>query len=185
MAGDGSGLSPRVRGNLVPPAGGDEIVIRRRVQAEAVRVYPRVCGGTWTAAAPVYPRVMTGGTMPYPGVYPRVCGGTNLLNPGQDHAVYPRVCGGTRPTRFTVGAVYPRVCGGTVAGRYGHRSRSIPACAGEPKPNGNRSRVYPRVCGGTGGNDPTALGQGLSPRVRGNRVTIGILAGACAGDRPV
>ena len=53
------------------------------------------------------------------------------------------------------------------------RTRSIPACAGEP--SGLPSRVprigvYPRVCGGTAPGGPSMARQrGLSPRVRGNR----------------
>ncbi len=53
--------------------------------------------------------------------------------------------------------------------------RSIPACAGEPcsRPASNPwLKVYPRVCGGTafsGGRSSAYLG--LSPRVRGNRLT--------------
>ena len=69
---------------------------------------------------------------------------------------------------------------------------SIPACAGEPKGIGYRivqAKVYPRVCGGT----PPAIvtdtaGQGLSPRVRGNRqpadfglIVTGSIT-ACAGE---
>ena len=51
--------------------------------------------------------------------------------------------------------------------------RSIPACAGEPVSPSLAMRpaqVYPRVCGGTisGGKIPV-IGEGLSPRVRGNR----------------
>ena len=51
---------------------------------------------------------------------------------------------------------------------------SIPACAGEP-PNGRAAasdrKVYPRVCGGTVRATPTLCRrQGLSPRVRGNRL---------------
>ena len=50
---------------------------------------------------------------------------------------------------------------------------SIPACAGEPRGPGlpgQDQRVYPRVCGGThyiAGD--VGDGEGLSPRVRGNR----------------
>ena len=92
-----------------------------------------------------------------PGVYPRVCGGT-LLSGG---------AGAVRP------GLSPRVRGNQVgqnAGQLG--DRSIPACAGEPPGRGRgwrRGGVYPRVCGGTlrsAGRDP--LGEGLSPRVRGN-----------------
>ena len=51
--------------------------------------------------------------------------------------------------------------------------RSIPACAGEPALAVSivlRAMVYPRVCGGTliGFLNPVE-GNGLSPRVRGNR----------------
>ena len=69
---------------------------------------------------------------------------------------------------------------------------SIPACAGEPLRDGRRAhtlKVYPRVCGGT--EDSARIdgrGQGLSPRVRGNRVatpvnlcTSGSIP-ACAGE---
>ena len=50
--------------------------------------------------------------------------------------------------------------------------RSIPACAGEPRPaeaHLAHQRVYPRVCGGTitPGNAKRRI-TGLSPRVRGN-----------------
>ena len=91
--------------------------------------------------------------------------------------VYPRVCGGTAPATaadLLKHGLSPRVRGnpapaaGSVA-----RTRSIPACAGEPRGSGHRrraSRVYPRVCGGTyaGGGRRRAV-SGLSPRVRGNR----------------
>ena len=71
-------------------------------------------------------------------------------------------------------------------------TRSIPACAGEPGESGRDKaqwRVYPRVCGGTEaavGIDVAGLG--LSPRVRGNRVSGGFFVDfersipACAGE---
>ena len=70
--------------------------------------------------------------------------------------------------------------------------RSIPACAGEPRPcRGRRTagKVYPRVCGGTSPVRFLAgVEQGLSPRVRGNRgaglraeVRWGSIP-ACAGE---
>ena len=71
-------------------------------------------------------------------------------------------------------------------------TRSIPACAGEPRafPGGlRRQTVYPRVCGGThrvGGIDVSH--HGLSPRVRGNPALPPVGAGrrrsipACAGE---
>ena len=53
------------------------------------------------------------------------------------------------------------------------RLRSIPARAGEPGAPGARGRwlgVYPRACGGTDElHAPLPRGEGLSPRVRGNR----------------
>ena len=55
-------------------------------------------------------------------------------------------------------------------------SGSIPACAGEPvavRVSCLQVSVYPRVCGGTGDwRRPRRLGNGLSPRVRGNRVDM-------------
>ena len=55
--------------------------------------------------------------------------------------------------------------------------RSIPAHAGEPRPNRaktRRSEVYPRTCGGTvAGSETHRLGQGLSPHMRGNLPVAG------------
>ena len=93
------------------------------------------------------------------GVYPRVCGGTccRRQNPFPNPGLSPRVRG--NPKWETIGVL--------LAG-------SIPACAGEP--SGRRIatirwEVYPRVCGGTSLARPAQrLAQGLSPRVRGNRL---------------
>ena len=71
-------------------------------------------------------------------------------------------------------------------------SGSIPACAGEPHGSGASlilSAVYPRVCGGTAAVEAGKLPrQGLSPRVRGNRIrrdddvaALGSIP-ACAGE---
>ena len=53
-----------------------------------------------------------------------------------------------------------------------HRSRSIPAYAGEPcmrRRYAADARVYPRVCGGTNHNPVVKkMMRGLSPRMRGN-----------------
>ena len=69
---------------------------------------------------------------------------------------------------------------------------SIPACAGEAAPAAcvrAVSPVYPRVCGGSLSLIPAGVAtSGLSPRVRGKRVAIGISLNiqrsipACAGE---
>ena len=94
--------------------------------------------------------------------------------------VYPRACGGTvgsETTMFSEKGLSPRVRGnlGPQVGRdflYG----SIPARAGEPpKTDGQHLRcgVYPRACGGTVGSETTMFSEkGLSPRVRGNRLSV-------------
>ena len=94
------------------------------------------------------------------------------------YRVYPRVCGGTssssRTTRRCWG-LSPRVRGNRARAILGRENIwSIPACAGEPDQRRNTGaihKVYPRVCGGTGGRRCAgAASNGLSPRVRGNRV---------------
>ena len=93
-------------------------------------------------------------------VYPRVCGGTptSRSRPAISRGLSPRVRGNPRPTTRPRAAL-----------------RSIPACAGEPAPSYFFFlvfAVYPRVCGGTpSGSTPWDDASGLSPRVRGNRVT--------------
>ncbi len=63
---------------------------------------------------------------------------------------------------------------------------SIPACAGEPHPPGhqtNQPGVYPRVCGGTPRSVvEKSIREGLSPRVRGNRLVGG---GNCLPERSI
>ena len=113
------GLSPRVRGNLLPFL----------VSVPVVRSIP-ACAGEPLAKQ---------GLLPHAWVYPRVCGGTVmvplLLSPGI--GLSPRVrgnrsrgaasgralgsipaCAGEPPTSQTAAKpsrVYPRVCGGTAA----------------------------------------------------------------------
>ena len=90
--------------------------------------------------------------------------------------VYPRVRGGTggRPaTSASYSGLSPRARGNPWRpGRQSHQRRSIPACAGEPRGACRTTRfhrVYPRVRGGTVAPSQTSLiGQGLSPRARGN-----------------
>ena len=212
------GLSPRVRGNQrghgypgarvwsIPACAGEPRAIRTAVRA--VRVYPRVCGGTDEG------EFVTGC---YNGLSPRVRG--NLArecqcdarfrsipacagepegrNRGRVHrAVYPRVCGGTLPCApmmmYSAG-LSPRVRGNRSALiRPPRLGGSIPACAGEPCRAWTypcQAMVYPRVCGGTPPPSPRRnTAQGLSPRVRGNlRNFVALLAQArsipaCAGE---
>ena len=93
--------------------------------------------------------------------------------------VYPRACGGTLaftliPLMFA--GLSPRVRGNHALLDIDAEARgSIPARAGEPliaAPLAIQNKVYPRACGGT----PSRLGgpgraPGLSPRVRGNRLS--------------
>ena len=95
---------------------------------------------------------------------------------GQVYGVYPRVCGGTwqpAPTTYPQPGLSPRVRGNLESRPAGtDHLGSIPACAGEPRPDIvviDRNEVYPRVCGGTApGESDSTLQPGLSPRVRGN-----------------
>ena len=97
------------------------------------------------------------------------------MAPSSDR-VYPRVCGGTCMFNCVVIAkngLSPRVRGNLpLPLRALIRSRSIPACAGEPSEHivdHAQVKVYPRVCGGTLlGQSKRSQGIGLSPRVRGN-----------------
>ncbi len=217
-AGQYIGLSPRVRGNpcrhcpfdgkqgSIPACAGEPgLYVHPRL---ALRVYPRVCGGT-----PVVIAV----ELVAEGLSPRVRGNP----PSTDRRIsdvrsIPACAGEPVATwvRITICQVYPRVCGGTpwvnhitvklpglsprVRGnhrprlRYRHAFGSIPACAGEPYALHNqygRQWVYPRVCGGTPahGHHGRRL-WGLSPRVRGNRLDLELPPNiwrsipACAGE---
>src|SRR5699024_862789 len=72
------------------------------------------------------------------------------------------------------------------------KSRTIPACAGEPdklRAKIDSFKDYPRVCGGTlKSQEAFFLPKGLSPRVRGNRSTSQTISPewrtipACAGE---
>ena len=212
------GLSPRVRGN--PSPGESRCPKVRSIPAcagepagppmpgPAVKVYPRVCGGT---ACPIR-RLMTPA-----GLSPRVRGNLGVAALPAEHSgsipacagepswypsrssgsrVYPRVCGGTAAPTRTPGSKWglsPRVRGNLLRSMAGLMiGRSIPACAGEPnRPLVMRQwrKVYPRVCGGTAAaHSPGSRRWGLSPRVRGNpsaRSTRTHWSGsipACAGE---
>ena len=154
------GLSPRVRGNRrhrersespersIPACAGEPST--PAMCAATYSVYPRVCGGTHripvgpTASQGLSPRVR--GNLPdnhYAGLkrwsIPACAGEPNcdIWNPTRPK-VYPRVCGGTdwgALARAKRGGLSPRVRGNRP--RRPHRShpgRSIPACAGEPRP---------------------------------------------------
>ena len=94
--------------------------------------------------------------------------------------VYPRACGGTETKygeRVIMEGLSPRVRGN----RSGIASdslqlRSIPARAGEPRRVHfcyHWRTVYPRACGGTTRTCGVVVRwSGLSPRVRGNPITI-------------
>ena len=106
------------------------------------------------------------------------------------------MCGGTqswRDSKPSVKGLSPRVRGNPIAApAFILRTRSIPACAGEPcstELTRCSARVYPRVCGGTpAARTLETIRSGLSPRVRGNRrsaragtSTTGSIP-ACAGE---
>ena len=158
MASLASGLSPRVRGE---PA-------RFSWTRSASRVYPRVCGGA-------RPRIPA--DVPLSGSIPACAGEPRHGQLGITlFTVYPRVCGGAMDARVRTSGgrgLSPRVRGSRGTASSASRcSRSIPACAGEPRATGARpirGRVYPRVCGGAiAFVEGRQLGLGLSPRVRGS-----------------
>ena len=212
------GLSPRVRGNpagagarghllgSIPACAGEPHVSPG--SRGALKVYPRVCGGTAAAMpvrelllglsprvrgnhGPVDPSCSGGGSIPACAGEPR-----EAAESRRSRRVYPRVCGGTHgggiaSLRFP--GLSPRVRGNPeLRAPRREGAGSIPACAGEPEGlelAGLPLEVYPRVCGGT---TPDTLKRypplGLSPRVRGNpalnhrrRGGLGSIP-ACAGE---
>ena len=98
--------------------------------------------------------------------------------PNRRYAVYPRACGGTAVAELLT--LRPKGLSPRVRGNHGRRTRcgsgsgSIPARAGEPSAAAVAiaiAWVYPRACGGTDGPPPESHAEnGLSPRVRGNRL---------------
>ena len=154
-----------------------------------LKVYPRVCGGTATAAeinsrrGGLSPRVRGNhagdvvrdvriGSIPACAGEPQGTAPTSIRR-----WVYPRVCGGTVTRQAAAGhleGLSPRVRGNHRHAEHRHCVEgSIPACAGEPvgyAMTTQRVPVYPRVCGGTRRHQPVIRRpSGLSPRVRGNR----------------
>ena len=195
-----NGLSPRVRGNpasdaarrgaswSIPACAGEPCSCWPCWASR--RVYPRVCGGTTISPAPritlegLSPRVRGNRAErrqpPHPERSIPACAGEPDTYPPatRSQRVYPRVCGGTSfcgSSGSRGGGLSPRVRGNPGQRRsVDQAAGSIPACAGEPgiRPcNAAGKRVYPRVCGGTDGNEiERRVNEGLSPRVRGNRV---------------
>ena len=173
-----SGLSPHVRGNLIPIIPGQ--ISKRSIPARAGepsgigrrraprRVYPRTCGGTRYLALP---------DLAMEGLSPHVRGNHVAVRRAADErrSIPARAGEPLRLKAFSISArVYPRTCGGTSTERMsrlfltglsphvrGNRScrppgrvdiGSIPARAGEPRRPDGRSPldgVYPRTCGGT------------------------------------
>ena len=214
------GLSPRVRGKHRRPwfraafLGSIPACAGETAASDAVSifglVYPRVCGGNRKALSNclaclgLSPRVRGKREKPETSratlrSIPACAGETQLFRRSTPRvSVYPRVCGGNYKTMGLAGryiGLSPRVRGKHCqqsAGR--HRTRSIPACAGETRSPGRRrrrARVYPRVCGGNVVKVWMANGiAGLSPRVRGKRVVDPRYPGylrsipACAGETP-
>ena len=133
-----AGLSPRVRGNLVtyapapapdrsiPACAGEPLSWGRA--AHCGRVYPRVCGGTYSGELRV--AVMD-------GLSPRVRGNlTHRHSPRQSCGSIPACAGepfGYGGAGAAIG-VYPRVCGGTT--RLIRRAEST--CGLSPRVRGNR-----------------------------------------------
>ena len=172
-----TGLSPRVRGSL----NCNEAVSMHGRDG----VYPRECGA---ALAPV--RIV---------VYPRECGARNLTHVAE---VYPRECGAAAwPSLMPAksaglsprvrGSLSPRVRGSPASAgqpQIVSSNRSIPASAGQPADQlgGAHSRqVYPRECGAAETEyQDVPEKRGLSPRVRGSRLTTRALTNLPKGLSP-
>ena len=182
------------RDGSIPARAGEPL--RPHYSFDAIKVYPRACGGTdpQMAADEIHS-----------GLSPRVRG--NLRKPYRHAHVngsIPARAGEPQPRQHDRpnGGVYPRACGGTCGKTYqrigpaglsprvrGNRLmisvqyvalRSIPARAGEPLSslaNVTFVPVYPRACGGTTTLRMSQCSRmGLSPRVRGNRQDIHVHA---------
>ena len=133
------GLSPRVRGNQ-----------------DHCRHQPLWRGSIPARAGKPMNRL---GICAVPWVYPRACGETIAGLPNQS---------------CSFRGLSPRVRGNPITPiQRRNRIRSIPARAGKPwgpSPLRGPAWVYPRACGETLSDVAgTESGQGLSPRVRGNR----------------
>ena len=194
----GTGLSPRVWGNLCNAFGCRELrgpiptcvgqPVRMFSFAEKESAYPHVCGATSLSTCIPAPQI---GLSPrvwgnpfdadadelWPGPIP-TCVGQPLvgLGAGRDGAAYPHVCGATGSilaVNIISTGLSPRVWGNQLRQfKNLEEIGPIPTCVGQPahSQNGGASpTAYPHVCGATvDGQHSPATGQGLSPRVWGN-----------------
>ena len=164
----GTGLSPRMRGNQTPrePDGG--FAGTGLIPAHAGEPTPRMRGnqlgfGSLTAfGAGLSPR-MRGN--PWPAPAPASATRSIPAHAGEPNSA--------RPLRVEVGGLSPRMRGNLEENGFRKTSLgSIPAHAGEPEVVDERERpvrVYPRACGGTIRYElMQKRGEGLSPRMRGN-----------------
>ena len=194
----GFGLSPRVRGNpllvqRLPDIPGSipayaEKPQPRRGRKRPTWAYPRICGGTCS-----YPSSLRR----YWVLSPRVRRNRRrvAIRDRDRRSIPARTGNATSAPHFNapVWGLSPRMRGNPDRRVIEQVAVwSIPACTGEPsswatRPSG--SWVYPRVCGGT--HPVLTVGRcvdGLSPRVRGNRIgyePVGRDRGsipACAGE---
>ena len=152
-----TGLSPRVRGNLLLiasngrchgsiPACAGEPTTSYRLKSSA-RVYPRVCGGTPVAQM---------SREAYEGLSPRVRGNQKIALRSAGLTGSIPACAGepfSGSCHPKSERVYPRVCGGTLT----PGTRTLPSLG-----------LSPRVRGNLVGGGVWLWILGLSPRVRGN-----------------
>ena len=195
-----AGLSPCVRGNLVPwrvvlqvlgsiPARAGEPAAAKG-RAHRLGVYPRACGGTVGLIVALFavqglsPRVRGNldrrrrGDLLYGSIPARAGEPFGPPSTPSRTGVYPRACGGTCLASIAAensSGLSPRVRGIHESLHHARRRiGSIPARAGEPaapRADGRQVRVYPRACTGTSRLSSICLIEpGLSPRVRGNQI---------------
>ena len=161
-------------------------------------VYPRVCGGrpprniapspTATSAACRAPAVSSPRATPVHDsslsrVYPRVCGGTSKHCRSRPDGRWSSV--GPNVNKTLAASLRP-----SLVLAAPDVSRSIPACAGEPTLFVRRIRRQDRQTEALALLIDSAIVEGLSPRVRGNRIrdhacaqTSRVYPRVCGGTR--
>ena len=197
-----SGLSPRMRGNLIKPlaltarAGSIPTHAGKPIKVTLPYiprwVYPHACGET--PAEVIHRHAFEGlsprmrGNLPSffsppsaVGSIPTHAGKPSIFfQPSFGRRVYPHACGETHNPNwkeFYKGGLSPRMRGNRYQGPpTALRCGSIPTHAGKPA-KAERDhlcgRVYPHACGETHGVYRCRCnGQGLSPRMRGNRFIL-------------